>query len=902
MALLPRAKYLEGLVLNILATCIGISISLLAMWSGIKARQHTTPPGLTASYNSSQAAVCAIWFFCSMWAAGTVRAKVPMLQNCVYMYSVLTMITMTYAPRFHTMDQVISLIVELLQIFFIAFGIATAVSLFIFPMTTRMILFRKQTTYFSALREFLSKQEDYYRALGKSESYANFQTSGEEDPGPTQPFPEREALLGTLDRLIALHMELYTDTISAKREVAYGKLDADDLQQLFRAFRAILTPMAGIKTIIGVFDAQDSELPAGQASDGNIQGTVSQQRALQHYWSKVMTVLHGPLTEITQVIDEGLQHAAIVLEYLPNQVTQTDVESQKPGSPTFADYLGRKIQSFQGQRSEHLRTWAIEYAAQNKATSATQIATAGGEHLSVVLHVEHLISSIAKAVHALVTFADSKRTDGTMAGKRLVFPRPRHFSTKLGHSASAHWDLTLETSEDAGIEETVSGEKTNIRHRGKDPRHLPPINAWERYTNHLRAVPKLLRSKEATFGLRMALAAFSVGIMAFLEKTWTFYYQQRLIWPLIVILVAMNVSSGESTFKLAAQAMGATVAMVISYICWYIVDGKPAGVLVFTWLAFFALSYGFIKVPKFFAVWLCILVPVVAVIGTSLQSQKLGHAAVVASGQEDYPVYLSAPYRLLTVLAGCGISYFWTCFPYPITDRGLLAEKLGDFMFLLAKFQDCGHAIASLKMRGLEGDMLIETSPGRRLEKAQYRLFNQIMTLIPPLRMHALFQKFDLPIGGRFPIDTYMAIMKEATSIMNYTNLLIHSSRSWQLPPGSSTGSLESPALLASVSANSHAMTSILTLLSASVRNGTPLPPGFQAPPRVDFSSLWQRLSVDFKSSDPAEVDEKEEDAFRAWATMQMVGDMTNSALARMVVHVRDLIGEVDYDLKDEVS
>ena len=185
--------------------------------------------------------------------------------------------------------------------------------------------------------------------------------------------------------------------------------------------------------------------------------------------------------------------------------------------------------------------------------------------------------------------------------------------------------------------------------------------------------------------------------------------------------------------------------------------------LVFTWLAFFALSYGFVKVPKFFVVWLCILVTIIAIIGSSLQSHKLGHAAAVASGQIDYPIYTNAPYRLATVLAGCLVAYIWTLFPYPITDRSLLGEKLGDLVFLLAKYHDCGHSIASLKMRGKEGDMALKTSPGRKLQKVQHRLFHEIMTLIPALRMHALFQKFEFPIGGRFPAGRYMAIMQDMT-------------------------------------------------------------------------------------------------------------------------------------------
>jgi hypothetical protein len=66
-------------------------------------------------------------------------------------------------------------------------------------------------------------------------------------------------------------------------------------------------------------------------------------------------------------------------------------------------------------------------------------------------------------------------------------------------------------------------------------------------------------------------------------------------------------------------------------------------------------------------------------------------------------------------------------------------------------------------MRGEEGDMALKDSPGRKLQKVQHRLYHEIMTLIPALKMHALFQKFEFPIGGRFPVNPYMAIMQEMT-------------------------------------------------------------------------------------------------------------------------------------------
>lgn len=57
IAIMPRAKFLQTMMLNTLGICIGSAVSLLGIWSGVKAREHTTPAGSTATYNSSQAAL-----------------------------------------------------------------------------------------------------------------------------------------------------------------------------------------------------------------------------------------------------------------------------------------------------------------------------------------------------------------------------------------------------------------------------------------------------------------------------------------------------------------------------------------------------------------------------------------------------------------------------------------------------------------------------------------------------------------------------------------------------------------------------------------------------------------------------------------------------------------------------
>lgn len=103
--IMPRAKFIQTTILNIIGICIGSAIALLGIWSGVKAREHTTPVGTVSAYNSSQSAVCAIWLFANIYFVNTFRAKMPALQFPVIMYSIFTNVAFTYGPQFQTIAQ-----------------------------------------------------------------------------------------------------------------------------------------------------------------------------------------------------------------------------------------------------------------------------------------------------------------------------------------------------------------------------------------------------------------------------------------------------------------------------------------------------------------------------------------------------------------------------------------------------------------------------------------------------------------------------------------------------------------------------------------------------------------------------------------------------------------------------
>ena len=69
----------------------------------------------------------------------------------------------------------------------------------------------------------------------------------------------------------------------------------------------------------------------------------------------------------------------------------------------------------------------------------------------------------------------------------------------------------------------------------KDPEHLPPKNSRQAFEDRLRVIPRLLGSDSAKFGLRVAVAVMSIGIMAYLRQTHAFFTRQRMVWSLVMM-------------------------------------------------------------------------------------------------------------------------------------------------------------------------------------------------------------------------------------------------------------------------------------------------------------------------------------------------------------------------------
>lgn len=333
-AIMPRAKFIQTMTFNVIGVCIGSAMALLQIYCAVQAKIHTTlpqpkptggaptPGAQVASYNSSASAVCAIWLFFNIYVVNLLRASRPQLQFPVIIYSIFTNVASTYAPQFSTMEQGTAFARQLLEAFLSGFGIAAIVSFLVFPVTSRKVIFKQAAGYIGALQGALKAQSAYLQSL---ESTDVLGSPGQEDTGnshtkkatkPT-PLPEAAALKAAVRAVEELHGKFTADSAFAKREIAYGKLDASDLSELLRLLGLIMIPVLGMSSVADIFDRIAERRGWREASSGTSEEKESAKRTKDQEksnWSEIMKSLHDPFETLTVSMNEGLQHALYVLE------------------------------------------------------------------------------------------------------------------------------------------------------------------------------------------------------------------------------------------------------------------------------------------------------------------------------------------------------------------------------------------------------------------------------------------------------------------------------------------------------------------------------------------------------------------------------------------------------------
>ena len=398
MPILPRAKYLQTLLLNLLAVCLAAAFGLLGVWSSVsrlqlhpltmfsdieakvQARIHTTKPGSREVYNASQSAVCGVWLFFLIYMANTLRAMFPALQLPAILFSIFTNVMFVYGVRQPTTASAEKFVKTILEAFLTALGLSFGVSMLVIPVSCRLVAFKEQAGCLQAMRGTLKAQTTFLQSLETSTNGqqgarkgTTHQTHGHGTNSEAKAAdlhhrqsPQATALQAAISKLRQLFGKMHGDLPFAKRETAWGKLDANDLEDVFNHLRRIMIPLVGMSTITDCYERitarRDFDREDGAEARTPAEDEVYREET--ELWNKIMDALHEPFAAYTAAMDEGLQHIGLALELLPKpkpKASAVDIEegiSLRPGQPGFTKYMEQKQDEYCATRGEALRVWA----------------------------------------------------------------------------------------------------------------------------------------------------------------------------------------------------------------------------------------------------------------------------------------------------------------------------------------------------------------------------------------------------------------------------------------------------------------------------------------------------------------------------------------------------------------
>ena len=187
-------------------------------------------------------------------------------------------------------------------------------------------------------------------------------------------------------------------------------------------------------------------------------------------------------------------------------------------------------------------------------------------------------------------------------------------------------------------------------------------------------------------------------------------------------------------------------------------------------------------------------------------------------------------------------------------------------------------------------------SPGRQLQKVRHKIFSKCHVLLSGLRAQSGFIKYDIPVGGKFPTECYNQILRDLANVMNFMSLIsiasmpfseLNDKDDW----GDGSEWLRNfRKIIGEAKLTSQSVTTLLSLLSASVTDGNPLPPYLRVPEPYMLTERLESLDKDILS-----IRHIAEPGYASFAVIQIGTKSLIDDLKKLLEGVRELVGELDF-------
>lgn len=441
---MPRGKFIQNMIVNILAINLAAAVNLLALFCVVQARAYTTPlgsPTTSVSYNASASAVCGVWLFLQIYIVNCGRAARPQYQFAAILYSIFVSLSMTNGVFFRTMPQAAAFMKQLLEAFLTGFGLATAVSILIFPTSSRKMVWQGMAAYLLLMKSSLQEVPAYMESLHpevsrQSVSAPVAKRTSEQSTGaleaPTLPNPK-----DTQTRLINLHSKLGQRVALAKHEIAIGKLEPQHIDELWKLFQQIFIPILGLMSMLDILECQPREL-APEKPD--------RERAQSQQTQFLIEQLEQSIRSRIALLEDALQHILITLQLIsPERTKKADEESIEKtyvhsGECGFVESFKKKlgndyvlpkqseVPDLDGQHGMDMPSQLLASCFHGPEAIESEHGQLNSRHelrIFLILYVQYLLWRAAISVLDLLVYIDNRKQDGTLEKSRMVFPQSK---------------------------------------------------------------------------------------------------------------------------------------------------------------------------------------------------------------------------------------------------------------------------------------------------------------------------------------------------------------------------------------------------------------------------------------------------------------------------------------------
>jgi hypothetical protein len=276
------------------------------------------------------------------------------------------------APLFPNMIYARKFIASILEAVFIGLAVASGVSLFVMPMSSRNVVNKELNNLLVSLKSCLAAFKTLIHSFTDYEVMASMLVA---DRTPSEPIRMARS---TIKEASTLHSKMQLDLPFAKREIGFGLLNADHLKKLNQLLNSVLLPTAGLESVTGLFQYFATVRGWTEESIKHLNEEEQAQREKGvREWMSNMELVKEPVDNIIDLMTDALDHIIIRLRLkaMPKQPKTGPVASQDsddveasagsnptttgcaPGESGFAAHFDEESNRFYNEKHVTLIEW-----------------------------------------------------------------------------------------------------------------------------------------------------------------------------------------------------------------------------------------------------------------------------------------------------------------------------------------------------------------------------------------------------------------------------------------------------------------------------------------------------------------------------------------------------------------